>query len=80
MPLPADQFGWLDVEEIAERLHESHPTTDPLALRFTQLRAMIEALPGFSPDPDHPVNEKILETVQGMWHDLRRGVRRDDDA
>lgn len=74
-----DQFGWLDIEEIALRLHEAHADVDPLKLRFTALRALVEALPGFSPDPDHPVNEKILESIQMAWHDERAGGPRDDD-
>lgn len=74
----SDALGWLDVEEIALRLHEAHPGVDPLALRFTALRALVEALPGFAPDPEHPVNERILETIQGVWHDERTGTKRDE--
>lgn len=68
-----DEFGWLDVEEIAVRLHMAHGGLDPLRLRFTALRGLVEALPGFRPDPDHPVNEKILETIQGAWLQERQG-------
>lgn len=60
---------WLDVEDIALRLHEEHPTRDPLAVRFTELRQMVEALPDFKAQPGHPPNEKILETIQAMWHE-----------
>ena len=74
-----DSFGWLDVDEIAIRLHEAHPKTDPLTLRFTALRALVETLEGFTPDPDHPVNEKILETIQMAWHDEREGRPRPDE-
>lgn len=74
-----EPLGWLDTDEIALRLHEAHPRVDPLTLRFTALRAMIEQLPGFKPDPDHPVNEKILETIQALWHDERVGTKRDED-
>lgn len=73
-----DQLGWLDVEEIAERLAEAHPSVDPMTVRFTQLRAMVEALEGFEPDPDHPVNERILETIQGLWVEMRGGGRAED--
>lgn len=64
-----DSFHWLDVEEIAEHLAEAYPGRDPLAVRFTELRRMVESLPGFAPDPAHPVNEKILETIQGHWYE-----------
>ncbi|MBA4029193.1 MAG: Fe-S assembly protein IscX [Planctomyces sp.] len=76
---PRDQFGWLDVEEIALRLHRAHRQTDPLTLRFTALRGLVEALPGFCPDPDHPVNEKILETIQGAWLQERLDGPADED-
>ncbi len=74
-----DSFGWLDVDEIALRLFETHATVDPLTLRFTALRAMVEKLPGFEPDADHPVNEKILETVQRLWHEERIGAPKDEE-
>jgi FeS assembly protein IscX len=74
-----DTFGWLDVDEIAIRLHEAHPEVDPLSLRFTALRGLVEKLPGFAPDPDHPVNEKILETIQMAWHDEREGNVKEDE-
>ena len=75
----SDEFGWLDVELIAEALAERHREVDPLALRFTALRGLIEKLPGFVADPEHPVNERILETVQQLWHEERQGLTRDDD-
>ena len=61
-------FGWLDVDRIAESLADSHPGVDPLRVRFTELRGMVEALEDFKPDPDHPVNERILEAVQMSWN------------
>ncbi|MFN0011293.1 MAG: Fe-S cluster assembly protein IscX [Phycisphaerales bacterium] len=62
-------FGWLEVETIAERLFEAHPGVDPLSLRFVALRQLVEALPDFREEPGHPVNEKILETIQMRWHE-----------
>ncbi|MBX9735809.1 MAG: Fe-S cluster assembly protein IscX [Phycisphaerales bacterium] len=72
-------FGWLDIEDIALALHEAHPRVDPLTLRFTALRGLVEALPGFAPDPAHPVNEKILESIQVAWHEERMGIQKDED-
>lgn len=72
-------FGWLDVRRIGEALADAHPARDPLAVRFTELRRMIEALPGFTPDPAHPVNEKILEAVQAIWHEEAADLRGDPD-
>lgn len=72
-------FGWLDVQRIAEELADRHPRTDPYTVRFTELRAMVEALTGFEPDPRHPVNEKILETIQANWADERDGLAPDDE-
>jgi len=58
---------WKDSEEIAIRLSEEHPDTDPLTVRFTDMHAWITALPDFRDDPKKS-NEKILETIQMAWH------------
>jgi len=73
-------FGWTDIEEIALALEASHPQMDPTQVRFTQLRQMVQQLPGFEPLPDQRVNEQILEAVQAAWIDERQDVERDDDA
>lgn len=72
-------FGWLDVQRIAEELADRHPGVDPFTARFTDLRKLVEALPGFEPDPKHPVNEKILETIQANWAEERDDLPADDD-
>lgn len=72
-------FGWLDVRIIGEALADAHPARDPLSVRFTELRAMVERLPGFVSDPAHPVNEKILETIQAIWNEEHLDLRREDD-
>lgn len=60
-------FGWLDVHRIAEELADRHPGVDPIAVKFVDLRQMVAALPRFHEEPGHPVNEKILETIQMLW-------------
>jgi FeS assembly protein IscX len=64
-------FHWLDVRRIAEELVDAHPDTDPSQVSFPALRAMVLALPGFAPQPDHPSNERILEAIQDAWMDER---------
>lgn len=64
-------FGWLEVDRIAEALADAHPAVNPLTVRFTELRKMVEALPGFAPEAGHPVNEKILEAIQMSWNGER---------
>lgn len=71
-------FGWLDVQRIAEELADRHRGIDPYSVRFVDLRRMVEQLPGFQEEPGHPVNERILETIQREWHDEIEG-RGDDD-
>lgn len=61
-------LGWLDAQEIGYRLAEAHPERDPLRLRFTELRDLVLALPGFAGDPKG-CNEKILEAIQMAWLD-----------
>jgi len=58
---------WKDTEEIALRLLEAHPETDPLTVRFTDLHRWITELPEFRDDPKKS-NEKILESIQMAWH------------
>lgn len=74
-----DIFGWLDTDEIGEKLAAAYRGRDPLRVRFTELRALVESLPGFTPDPDHPVNEKILETIQAEWCRIVTGGVKDED-
>ena len=59
---------WQDAEDIAIRLVEEHPGTDPLTVRFTDMHAWIVSLPDFKDDPNTS-NEKILETIQMAWHE-----------
>jgi len=75
----ADKLHWLDVEDIALELLETYPDRDPLTVRFTELKAMVEALPDFQEQPGHPVNEKILETIQAMWYEEKQDAADDDE-
>jgi FeS assembly protein IscX len=65
MPKP---LQWTDVTDIGILLAETHPAMDPLAVRFTDLHAMVLALPGFAGDPKKS-GEKILEAIQMAWLD-----------
>jgi FeS assembly protein IscX len=59
---------WNNTEDIAIRLVEEHPETDPLTVRFTDLHAWVVALPDFT-DDSKKSNEKILEAIQMAWHE-----------
>lgn len=72
------EYHWLDVQRIAEELSDAHPGVDPFTVRFVELRRLVEALPGFRERPGHPVNERILETIQQLWHDEIEGAPRDE--
>lgn len=74
-----DSFHWLDVDRIAEELADAYPDRDPYQVRFTELSDLVRALRGFSEQPGHPVNEKILEAIQSAWADENAGADRDDD-
>lgn len=76
MPTP---IHWLDVDDIALLLYEAHPDRDPLAVRFTELRELVEKLPGFKAQPGHPPNEKILETIQSKWYEEYTDAADDDE-
>ncbi len=78
-PQMPDTFHWLDVERIGEELADRHADRDPMSVRFPELRALVEALPGFEARPGHPVNERILEAIQAAWVDEREGIEREED-
>jgi FeS assembly protein IscX len=59
---------WQDVEAIGLALYETHPTTDPLTVRFTQMHDWVITLPDFKDDPKKS-NEKILEGIQMSWYE-----------
>ncbi len=61
---------WTDTYAIAMALDERHSEADPLQVRFTDLRAWILALPGFSDDPARS-GERVLEAIQQAWIDER---------
>jgi len=75
----AEKYGWTDIENIALDLCEAYPDLDPKSIRFTQLRKLVESLADFQADPDHHVNEQILEAVQAAWIEEREGIERDED-
>jgi len=60
------KLTWLDSEDIGILLHEKMPDTDPLTVRFTDLREWVVALPDFGDDP-HASNEAKLEAIQMAW-------------
>ena len=59
---------WTDSLEIALALIDAHPTVDPLTIRFTDLKACVEALPEFDDQSDR-CGERILEAIQMTWID-----------
>ena len=62
-------MNWTDIEDIAETLYEAKKDVDPLAVRFTDLRDWIAALPEWE-DDIHLSNEAKLEAVQMEWYEL----------
>ena len=59
---------WIDINDIAIELSDTHPEVDPMTLRFTELRQWVLDLEGFDDDPDR-CGEKILEAIQMAWLD-----------
>ncbi|KPW44210.1 Iron-sulfur cluster assembly protein IscX [Pseudomonas syringae pv. tomato] len=57
---------WVDVQEIAIQLAESHPEVNPLTVSFPKLRGLVMALPEFDDHPDRS-GEKVLEAIQTLW-------------
>ena len=59
---------WDDAEDIGIELHEKFPDTDPLTVRFTDLRNHVLALEGFEGDPSKSTEGK-LEAIQMAWYE-----------
>ncbi len=57
---------WDDAEDIALKLIELHPDTEPMTLRFTDLHKWVTELPDFGDDPKGS-NEGKLEAIQMAW-------------
>lgn len=61
-----DELRWTDSEEIGLRLFETHPNTNPLTVRFTDLHQWVCDLDGFVDDPKASTEGK-LEAIQMAW-------------
>lgn len=61
---------WTDIYDIAIGLEDAHPAQDIYQVRFTDLKAWVEALEGFDDAPER-CNEKILEAIQAAWLEER---------
>jgi len=59
---------WLDAEDIGIALTEKFPDTDPLTIRFTDLREKVMQLEGFDDDAKAS-NEPKLEAIQMAWYE-----------
>lgn len=59
---------WSDTEDIGIALQEKFPDTDPLTVRFTDLRQHVLELDGFTDDPAKS-NESKLEAIQMAWYE-----------
>ncbi|MFN3325242.1 MAG: Fe-S cluster assembly protein IscX [Bryobacteraceae bacterium] len=57
---------WDDIEDIGIALYEKYPDTDPLTVRFTDLRKWVTELEEFNDDP-MASNEAKLEAIQMAW-------------
>jgi FeS assembly protein IscX len=62
------ELTWDNAEDIGILLSETHPTQDPLTIRFTDLHRMVLDLPNFKDDPQKS-NEAKLEAIQMAWHE-----------
>jgi FeS assembly protein IscX len=65
---------WSDFDDLGIALQEKHPDTDPLTVRFTDLRQMILSLDGFTGDPASS-NEAKLEAIQMAWYEEWKDTR-----
>jgi FeS assembly protein IscX len=74
-----NKLNWKDFEDIALELEEQHPDVDPMSVRFTDLRRLVEELDNFEAQPGQHVNEQILEAIQAAWIQERQDNAGGDD-
>ena len=65
------QLHWEDAEDIAERLLQVYPGTDPHGVRFTDLHRWVTSLEEFADDPQAS-SEGKLEAIQMAWLELHK--------
>ncbi len=63
-----NDLHWGDADDIGIELFEKFPETDPLTIRFTELRQMVTELKNFDDDPQAS-NEAKLESIQMAWYE-----------
>ena len=63
---------WTDSDDIGIALYEKFPDTDPLTVRFTDLREWVCDLEDFDDEPALS-NESKLEAIQMAWLDEYQG-------
>lgn len=61
-----NELHWTDAEDLAIELYEKFPETDPLTVRFTELRQKVIELASFADDAQAS-NEGKLEAIQMAW-------------
>ena len=61
---------WHEIDEIAEALYEAKKDVDPLAVRFTDLRDWIAALPEWEDDIHGPMKQS---SKQCRWNGTNSG-------
>jgi FeS assembly protein IscX len=59
---------WTDTEDLGIALLDEYPDTDPLTVRFTDLRDWVLRLRGFDDDPAAS-SEGKLEAIQMAWYE-----------
>ena len=59
---------WNDARPIGEALYDLDDATHPLTVRFTELHAMVLALPEFDGAPEAS-SEGALEAIQMIWYE-----------
>ena len=62
------KLEWTMPEDIGIELYEKYPDTDPLKVRFTDLRMWVTDLDDFDDDPGAS-NEAKLEAIQMAWYE-----------
>ncbi len=64
---------WDSAYAIAISLIDHHPKLDPIHVGLLELADLVEALPGFSDDPEL-ANERILLDIINAWYEEKTNL------
>ena len=68
--MPKSKLKWSDVEDIAFKLIDEYPSTNPMTLSASEIQKSVAKLSDFGDDPKK-ANAQIISDIQNSWYEER---------